>query len=793
MTRLRRKTYRRSVMVRVEASAFQLLKVNDVELTVEGQIPSGRRHQALLLVRSPAGKQLLARCLRTSDEHDIGWAQVAASSVYHELNALRAVDRPELPRVYEEWSGPARLSNEARSVDVLVVVRDFIEGQSVDERLRNLHTPNLDQVRLVVPWLESVLRALIALHAKNVGHFDLRAANVIHPDEQGKPVVVIDLNSSQVLSVNEASRHTILQVDQRLAPEAWYRARADRAGRIDLAKLSVEEPLAWLDWYQFGLLTREMTSAATNLDATHRRYLDEVADYLTSYPGCMEIKAKEIRRLLERAKPEFLHPYGVPELVRNARNIDVEVFPDGQVFTKVGVLGEIVKHPAFTRLFEVKQLTLLRYVFVGAEHSRAMHMMHCASLTADLLKHLFSEPRFLRTFDSKDIRFAIVAALLHDINHFPFLHTFQESAKSIFTNRALFDEVMESDFSHFTGEQHIPLRELLIGAAIDPEALWRVIFGERYQLRQYGPIEQFVNSMIDSGVDVDKLSYLYLDALCTGVPVGQAIDYSRLMRSAIMVPDLLNMESLAFDIGALPAVESVIHARLANFRAIYWHQRNRALMAMFLHVADNIDYTRLDETTLRREVLVSSEADVVRRMNELYEEHTGRRSPMAMFIPLRGAGLFEQLYQVPVTDDREEGFVFRRLSAMSRAERSDRSGEAELRRALADELMSRYPRLGEVDIAEILIDIPARPMDGQLVAFLRDGRGEPKEIDKISSTAEAAVKDFQKLAKSIRVFVSPRVASTIGIRGGEPELRWIGGLLYEILSGLPNGSNGRLS
>ncbi|MER7443885.1 hypothetical protein [Micromonospora avicenniae] len=747
----------------------------------------------LLVVHSPGGEdRLLARCLASSDEHDIGWAQVAAASVHHELNALKTVNSQELPRVYEHWSGAGRLSNAERIVEVLAVTRDYIEGMPVDRRLKDLDGPNLDPVRLIISWLEGVLRALIALHANNVGHFDLRAANVIHPDEQRKPVVVIDLNSSQVLQVNEAARHTILQLDERLAPEAWYRSRADRAGRIDLAKLRSEFPLEWLDWYQFGLLVRELAATARNLDATNRGYLDEVADYLTNYPSCTKVTAPEVHRLLERAKPEFLHPYGVPELVRNARNVDVETFPDGQVFTKVGVLDDIVRHPAFTRLFEVKQLTLLRYVFVGAEHTRAMHMMHCASITADLLKHMFSEPRFRRTFDSKDIRFAIVAALLHDINHFPFLHTFQESASSIFTNRALFDEVMGSDFSHFTGQPHLPLGQLLADAAIDSEALWRVIFGERFQLRSSGPVEQFVNSMIDSGVDVDKLSYLSLDALCTGVPAGQGIDHSRLMRSAIMVPDRLKMESLAFDMRALPAVESVFHSRLANFRAIYWHQRNRALMAMFLHVADNIDYTKLDEAMLRREFLVSSEADVVRRMNNLYMEHTGRRSPMAMFIPLRGAGLFEELYKVPVADDREEGFVFRRLTALSRARGGGRRGEVRLRKALAAEIGSRFPALGEVDDAEILIDIPARPIDGQPAAFLREDRGEPEQIDKISSTAEAAVTDFQKLAKSIRVFVSPRVAATIGLRD-DPDTRWMGSLLYEILSDLPHDSPGRLS
>ncbi len=448
--------------------------------------------------------------------------------------------------MHPELCGPAVLTYGARQQNVTVVVRDFIAGKPIDDLLRGIDA-KVDQVRVIIRCLESVLRGLIALHERRVGHFDVRASNVIQPDRQGSPAVLIDLNASQVLRANREARATILYVDPRLAPEEWFGGLADEHSRIDLAQLADGDDLVWLDWYQFGLLIRELLGAASGLSSTNRRYLDEVANHLTSYPSCKRVTASEIHHLLERAKPEFLHPYGVPELVRNAPNDDVESFPDGQVLTKTGVIADIIRHPAFTRLFAVKQLTLLRYVFVGAEHTRAMHMMHCASLAADLMQHMFSDPRFRRTFESRDVRFAIVAALLHDINHFPFLHTFQESAGGVFTNRALFDEVMNSDFAHFAGRAHEPLGDLLRADGIEPERLWRVCYEDRSRQLPDSPVEQFVNSILDSGVDLDKLSYLRLDALFTGVPIGGGIDQARLMRSAIMTPDSYNMEFLAFD------------------------------------------------------------------------------------------------------------------------------------------------------------------------------------------------------------------------------------------------------
>jgi len=733
---------------------------------------------------------MLARCLH--ETNDLETAQRYAASVKHEIEALLKTQAPELPSVYPKYCGQGQLVRGDGRFNVTVVVREFVQGMPIDVRLSGLGGGPHVHLKLIVATLEAVARALVALHGTGVGHFDVRAANVIHPDQQGRPAMLVDLDASQLLQFGNYSRHTILRIDPRSAPKEWIAENADARGNIDLAKLGGPS-LEWLDWYQFGLLIRELLASAT-LEPTNASYLSEVAAFLTDYPVCIAIRPVVVHRLLQKAKPEFLHPYGVAELTRSVEGADTDFFPDGRTFGRVGVLGRIAKHPAFTRLYKVKQLTLVKYIFTGAEHTRAMHMAHSTAVATELIEHLFSEPRFRRIFDSSDVTFALVAALLHDINHFPFLHTFQESAGSEFTNRILFDEVMDSDFAHYATSPHEPLREVLANAGIDTGRLWRVIFGRRQEQSTTSPVEQFVNSMLDSEVDVDKLSYLALDAHFTGVPQGSAIDVSRLMRSALVAQDAYRMECLAFDVRGLAAAESVVTARLANFRSVYWHPRNRSLMAMFLYVADAIDFSSMDMATLRRQFLVSSEEEVIQRMNELYVRRTGKASPMGNFVALRGAGLYEEVYEVPLQLEGPNKDIYNWLQSLSRANGTNVHEQRQVRVALAEALTTRFlGSLGPVDESEVLLDIPSRPMSSRVAVQIRDDQGVLYDIATLSRSARAAFDDFEMLAQRIRIFAAPRVAAAMRATDGRRNREWMSGLLLELTRSVRPQGAGRLS
>lgn len=122
---------------------------------------------------------------------------------------------------------------------------------------------------------------------------------------------------------------------------------------------------------------------------------------------------------------------------------------------------EIIRHPAFNRLADIKQLG---YTYKGAykcaTHTRLSHSLGVAHLAKEILKYtveknrdlldksLASYPtnkdnRLLPTHDDLDKimqheTLLSVAALLHDINHTPFAHTIQ-------THLKLSDDIIQSE------------------------------------------------------------------------------------------------------------------------------------------------------------------------------------------------------------------------------------------------------------------------------------------------------------------------------------------------------------
>lgn len=77
---------------------------------------------------------------------------------------------------------------------------------------------------------------------------------------------------------------------------------------------------------------------------------------------------------------------------------------------------EIIDTPLFQRLRHIKQLTCVDLVFTGGNHTRFSHSIGVCHLAGIYAKHL--------GFDPKYTQIVRLAALLHDIGHGPFSHTF---------------------------------------------------------------------------------------------------------------------------------------------------------------------------------------------------------------------------------------------------------------------------------------------------------------------------------------------------------------------------------
>lgn len=211
---------------------------------------------------------------------------------------------------------------------------------------------------------------------------------------------------------------------------------------------------------------------------------------------------------------------------------------------------------AIQRLRRVRQLAGAEYVYPAANHTRFEHVlgaMYLAGVVADNL------PVNLPSDERQKIR---LAALLHDVGHAPFSHLF-EPLLLRFLNRN------HEDMSSWIISES-KLADVINALGFDPKELSELAVGKSKTCRS------FLNQIISSSFDVDKMDFVVRDSYHAGAGYG-SVDVFRL----IYTMDVLN-DDLAVDTTALPTLESLILARLESFRTIYFHRACRAVHMMLL-------------------------------------------------------------------------------------------------------------------------------------------------------------------------------------------------------------------
>src|SRR5687767_2223156 len=161
----------------------------------------------------------------------------------------------------------------------------------------------------------------------------------------------------------------------------------------------------------------------------------------------------------------------------------------------------LIDTAAFQRLRYVRQLGLAFLVYPGASHSRFEHALGTYHLARRALL-LLEERGDLRGIDDAARAEVRVAALLHDIGHYPFSHALEEIG-------ALSHEEVARPLIHegAIGE--------ILGRALGTEAPARIV--ELIRGRSASPLQ----GLISGSLDLDKIEYLRRDAQMCGVPYGE--------------------------------------------------------------------------------------------------------------------------------------------------------------------------------------------------------------------------------------------------------------------------------
>ncbi|HEX6251544.1 MAG TPA: HD domain-containing protein [Gemmatimonadaceae bacterium] len=373
---------------------------------------------------------------------------------------------------------------------------------------------------------------------------------------------------------------------------------------------------------------------------------------------------------------------------------------------------ELVDTREFQRLRYVRQLGLAHLVYPGATHSRFEHALgtyHLASRTISLL----SERGELDGVGAEERQHVRIAALLHDIGHYPFSHALEEIG-------ALNHEDVAGPLLHGGSLGDVLRRELGAGA---PDTVHALITG-----RSASPLQ----GLISGSLDLDKLEYLKRDALMCGVPYGE-IDVDRLTNSMLLLRDPgTGAVSVGVAEKALSALESLLFAKYQMYRNVYWHHAVRSATAM---------YKRLVADALLAGAVAAEQLPMHSDEGLLHELEKG---DARLLTALRERRLFKRAFEMPSTELDPEA-----LSPVLENHESLRAAEDSLAR--------------EAGLAsgEVLLDFPAKTeMLGLDILVIRRGGG----VQRLTASGWREAINLPRLAEELyrstrwlRVFSSTRV------------------------------------
>ncbi|CAK1229236.1 HD domain-containing protein [Fructobacillus tropaeoli] len=229
---------------------------------------------------------------------------------------------------------------------------------------------------------------------------------------------------------------------------------------------------------------------------------------------------------------------------------------------------DLINTPEFQRLRRVEQLGVTAFVFHGAVHDRFGHSVGAYELARRITDY-FNEYYRTKTpgdglWDPEEQMLTVVAALLHDVGHGAFSHTFEHL---FHTNH----EQMTQDI--ITGDTEIN-RVLQSYSPDFPNKVASVI-AKTYENHQ-------VVQLISSQLDVDRMDYLLRDAFYTGATYGE-FDIDRIMRT--MKPC---KTGIAYDIAGMHAVEDYIVSRYQMYLQVYFHPVSRGMEVILEHLLGRV-------------------------------------------------------------------------------------------------------------------------------------------------------------------------------------------------------------
>ncbi len=213
---------------------------------------------------------------------------------------------------------------------------------------------------------------------------------------------------------------------------------------------------------------------------------------------------------------------------------------------------KIIAHPYFQRLRRISQMGMSYLVYPGAHHTRFHHALgslHLMQKAVDMLRVKGV------AIDEQEEEGLYIAILMHDIGHGPFSHAMEHSIVEGVSHESISLLIMEELNKDFN-------QSLTLGIEI---------FKGTYP-------RKFMNQLVSSQLDMDRLDYLKRDSFYTGVPEGN-INSERIITMLNVVEERLVVEEKG-----IYSVEKFLVARRLMYWQVYLHKTGVAAEQLLIRV-----------------------------------------------------------------------------------------------------------------------------------------------------------------------------------------------------------------
>ncbi|MGA3135782.1 MAG: HD domain-containing protein [Terracidiphilus sp.] len=524
------------------------------------------------------------------------------------LAALAAQRHPNIVRIIDSGDSLMR-GDEPLPCPFYIMESLGKDVVTLDEVLDNKTIHGDQKLLLCLCSLKEVAAALACIHQERYYHADIKESNVLisgsatqfpkitlidfgfaHPLVPGQPAAKLPQKASSI----RWQGHKPISADNNDIFQLCYMVkRSISRCRAKLNDVTANGTLPWpMDYAVFSLLQDLLA-----------RWASEDTDSLaeTATPGAFYGELGELMRGSDlapdvRGAEKYL---SIPEIATAAQlcqAFEALRIPPRQLVLYTEPIKKLITTPQFGGLRYVRQLGFTHLVYPGAQGTRFEHSLGVYDLACHVAIRLSGHEAFRRVCNSEhDILKFIVAALLHDVGHFPYSHQLEEFRKHNFSQqvwrrvqnlvggheyrgRAVIQGLSEvlHDLFNFTPEDIDDINWLALGDR-DKES------SGADSSKPRDDSLSFLRTLIDGPVDMDKLDYIERDAHHCGVPYGSYIDIARICETMRVLPPKDGKTVLAFDKRAVGCLEQFATARHELYANVYWHRAVRSATVMFKH------------------------------------------------------------------------------------------------------------------------------------------------------------------------------------------------------------------